>query len=118
MRLIRQIARVCPAWFQGAFQGLNERQNRKNSFDCLIMSGSGLACSVHGPHQQGEVACRRLHEQFLMHILDATDVESVHAAGIELMREVPFDSLTPLPLHPLASFSPDAPTVTIHRFLL
>ena len=33
------------------------------------------------------------------------------------MREVPFDLLTPLPLHPLASRSPDAPPVPIHRFL-
>jgi serine/threonine protein kinase len=32
------------------------------------------------------------------------------------MREVPFDLLTPLPLHPLASLSPDAPPVPIHRF--
>ena len=52
-----------------------------------------------------------------MDILDAPDVKPVHAAGIELMREVPFDLLTPLPLHPLASLSPDAPPVPIHRFL-
>src|SRR5262249_53640509 len=37
--------------------------------------------------------------------------------GIELMREVAFDSFASLPLHPLASFSPDASTVTIHRLL-
>src|SRR5262249_48759831 len=52
-----------------------------------------------------------------MNILGAPDVESVHAAGIELMREVAFDSFTALPLHPLASSSPDASPVTIHRFL-
>src|SRR3954463_14496348 len=52
-----------------------------------------------------------------MDILDAPDVKPVYAAGIELMREVPFDLLTPLPLHPLASLSPDAPPVPIHRFL-
>src|SRR4051794_346184 len=52
-----------------------------------------------------------------MDILDAPDVKPVHAAGIELMCEVPFDLLTPLPLHPLASLSPDAPPVPIHRFL-
>src|SRR5438270_11165421 len=52
-----------------------------------------------------------------MDILDAPDVKPIHAAGIELMREVPFDLLTPLPLHPLASPSPDAPPVSIHRFL-
>src|SRR5215467_5476883 len=43
-----------------------------------------------------------------MDILDAPDVKPVHAAGIELMREVPFDLLTPLPLHPLASLAPIA----------
>src|SRR5215471_7443117 len=52
-----------------------------------------------------------------MDILDAPDVKPIHAAGIELMREVPFDLLTPLPLHPLASLSPGAPPVPIHRFL-
>src|SRR5215471_20583795 len=52
-----------------------------------------------------------------MDILDAPDVKPIHAAGVELMREVPFDLLTPLPLHPLASLSPDAPPVPIHRFL-
>src|SRR5437763_13147967 len=52
-----------------------------------------------------------------MDILKAPDVEPVHAAGIELMREVAFDLLTPLPLHPLASLSSDAPPVPIHRFL-
>ena len=51
-----------------------------------------------------------------MDILDAADVKPVHAAGIELMCEVPFDLLTPLPLHPLASLSPDAPPVPIYRF--
>src|SRR3954468_24679878 len=52
-----------------------------------------------------------------MDILDAPDVKPVHAAGIELMREVAFDLLTPLSLQPLASLSPDAPPVPIHRFL-
>src|SRR3954470_2182923 len=52
-----------------------------------------------------------------MDILETPDVKPVHAAGIELMCEVPFDLLTPLPLHPLASLSPDAPPVPIHRFL-
>src|SRR5260370_3199505 len=33
------------------------------------------------------------------------------------MREVTFDFLSPLPLHPLASFPPDAPPVTIYRCL-
>src|SRR3954451_1490529 len=52
-----------------------------------------------------------------MDILEAPDVKPVHAAGIELMREVPFDLLTTLPLHPLATFSTEAPPVPIHRFL-
>jgi hypothetical protein len=52
-----------------------------------------------------------------MDILNARHVEPVHAAGVELMREVTFDVLTSLPLHPLASFSSDAPPVATHRFL-
>src|SRR5215470_291173 len=52
-----------------------------------------------------------------MDILDSPDVKPVHAARIELMREIPFDLLTPLPLHPLAAISPDPPPVPIHRFL-
>jgi hypothetical protein len=47
-----------------------------------------------------------------MDIIQAPDVKPVHAAGIELMREVTFDLLTPLPLHPFASLSADAPPVT------
>jgi len=50
-------------------------------------------------------------------IFETPDVEPVHASRIELMREVTFDFLTPLPLQPLASFSPDASPVAIYRFL-
>ncbi len=49
-----------------------------------------------------------------MHIPDTPDVEPVHAPRIELMREVPFDFLAPLPLHPLAPLSPNAPPVAVN----
>src|SRR3982751_716808 len=111
MRLTRPIAIIRPLCFRDALHGFTERQNRKNSFDYLIMRGLGLACSVHGPQQQRQIACRRLDEQFLVDITNAPDIEPVHATGIELMREVPFDFLSALPLQPLASFSPDAPPV-------
>ena len=53
-----------------------------------------------------------------MDILDAPDIEPVHTTGIELMREVAFDLLPALPLEPFAAFSPDAPPVGVHGFLL
>ena len=53
-----------------------------------------------------------------MDILETPDIEPVHATGIELMREVAFDLLPALPLQPLAAFSPDAPPVGVHGFLL
>src|SRR5262249_48577081 len=80
------------------------------------MSSSGLTRSIHRPHQQRQIARRRLDQQFLVHIPDTPDVEPVHSTRIESMREVPFDLLPPLPLHPLAPLSPNAPPVAIHRF--
>src|SRR5580700_588723 len=81
------------------------------------MSGSGLARSIQGPHQQREITCGRLKEELLMNVLPASDIESVQAAGIELMCEVPFDAFSPLPLKALASFSLNAPPVGVDRFL-
>src|SRR5262249_56228483 len=81
------------------------------------MSSSGLTRSIHRPHQQRQIARRRLGQQFLVHIPDAPDGGPVHSTRIELMREVPFDFLPPLPLHPLAPLSPNAPPVAIHRSL-
>ena len=75
------------------------------------MSGSGLAGSVQRPHEQRQIARRGLQEQFLVDILEAPDIEPVHAAAIERMREVAFDLLPALPLQPFAAFSPDAPPV-------
>ena len=82
------------------------------------MGCSGFACSVRRPHQQCQIACCRLNEQLLVNVLCASDIEPVHAAGIELMREVPFDPFSALPLQSLATFALDAPPVGIHRFLL
>src|SRR5271166_5473883 len=55
-------------------------------------------------------------EPFFVDIPNAANIQPVHAAGIELMREVAFDSLPSLGLQPLASCSPDAPPVGVYRF--
>ena len=51
-----------------------ERQNRENSFDCLIVSRSRLARSIHRPHQESQIARRRLDQHFLVYIPDAPNV--------------------------------------------
>jgi len=38
------------------------------------------------------------HEKLLVNVLRASDIEPVQAASIELMREVPFNPLSALPL--------------------
>jgi hypothetical protein len=47
LRLMLQITGVRPPCFPDGFQDPNERQNRKNSFDGLIMGCSGLARSIY-----------------------------------------------------------------------
>ena len=74
MRLPWRIARGRVPRLREACYRFYERQNRENSFDCLIVSGSGLARSIHRPHQQRQIARRRLDQQFLVHIPDASDV--------------------------------------------
>src|SRR5437870_2138632 len=82
------------------------------------MCGSALARSIEGSHQQREIARRGLEQQFLVDIPEASHIDAVHPTGIELMREVAFDSLPTLALQPLAAYTPDAPAVRVHRFLL
>ena len=53
-----------------------------------------------------------------MHVLQASHIEPVQSAGIKLMREVPFDPLSPLPLQPLAAFPLNAPPIGVDRCLL
>ena len=91
---------------------------RQNGVHIPVMSSSGFARAVRRSHQQRQIACGRLNEQFLVHVLYASDIEPVHAAGIELMREVPFDPFSALPLQPLATFALNAPPVGIDRCLL
>lgn len=92
------MAGVRRPWRGEVIDHLKEGQKRQNSFDGLIVGRSGLASSVQGSHEQREIARRRLDEQFLVDIPDASDIEPVHAAGIELMREVAFDSFSSLSL--------------------
>ena len=53
-----------------------------------------------------------------MYVLQASHEEPVQSAGVELVREVPLDPLTPLPLQPLASFALNAAPIAKHRSLL
>jgi len=75
------------------FMALMEGQNGENSCDELLMSGSGLARSIEGSHQQREITRRGPGGAgFFVDIPDAANIQPVHAAGIELMREVSLDS--------------------------
>ena len=96
--MTRQTAGVCRRWLWSSFYGFHEGQQRKNNFDDVIMGGSGLARAIERPHQQCEIAGGGLDEQFLVDVLDAPDIEPVHAASIELVCEVAFDLLPTLPL--------------------
>src|SRR6202044_1671077 len=82
------------------------------------MSSSGLARAIHRSHQESEVACGSLNQEFLVHVLQASHIEPVQSAGIKLMREVPFDPLAPLPLQPLAAFSLNTSPIGVDRCLL
>ena len=53
-----------------------------------------------------------------MHVLQAPHIEPVQSAGIKLMREVPFDPLSPLPLQPLAAIALNASPIGVDRCLL
>ena len=75
------------------------------------MSGSRLAHSMQRPQQQRQVARGTLKQRFLVHILDSTDIQSVHTSGVELMREIPLDPFSALPLQPSAPLAPNAPPV-------
>src|SRR6202040_1122397 len=81
-------------------------------------SSSGLDDLVQRPHGICQIAGFGLNEKLLVNVLRSSDIEPLSAAGIELLREVPFDPLSALPLQPLATFSLDAPTVGVHGFLL
>ena len=52
------------------------------------MRCSGLAGSVESPHQQRQIARRSLNQQLLVNVGETSHVQTVHASGIELMREV------------------------------
>ena len=82
------------------------------------MSSSGLARAIPRSHQESEIACGGLNQEFLVHVLKASHIEPVQSAGIKLMREVPFDPLSPLPLQPLAPIPLNAPPIGVDRCLL
>ena len=69
------------------------------------MGSSGLARAIHRSHQESEIAGGGLNQQFLVHVLQASHIEPVQSAGVKLMREVPFDPLSPLPLQPLSAIA-------------
>ena len=56
------------------FYGAHKGQDGKNSFDKLLMSGSGLARSIKRSHQQREITRRGLEEQLFVNIRDAANI--------------------------------------------
>ena len=53
-----------------------------------------------------------------MYIVAPSHVEPVETSGVELMREVPLDPLTTLPLQSLAAIAPYPTPVVIDSLLL
>src|SRR5450432_1283484 len=98
-----------------AFNGLYDSQNRQNGRDSPVVSSSGLARAIHRSHQESEIARGSLNQEFLVHVLKASHIEPVQSAGIKLMREVPFDPLSPLPLQALAARGYKLNCVNGHR---
>ena len=80
------------------------------------MSGSGLARSIQRPHQERQIACRRLDEELLVNVLGASYIEPVHSACIKLMREVPFDPFSPLPLQALSAVEAAGGSIVVPIF--
>src|SRR3954451_16844566 len=82
------------------------------------MSGAGLARAVQRAHQERKVARRCLKQELLVHIVEPSHVEPVQTPGVELMREVPLDPLTTLPLQSFAAIFPYPTPVVIDGLLL
>src|SRR6201996_1923698 len=97
-----------------SLHSLYECQNQKNGTAQPIMCRFGLTRSIDGAHQQREITCRSLYQQFLVNISDPPPPQPIHTAGVELMREVAFDLFPALPLQPFAVFAPDPPPVRIY----
>ena len=76
-----------------ALYGIHKGQKCENGFDDVVMRRSGLARSIEGTQEQRQIARRRLQQQFLVDIPAAPDIQPSHAAGVELMSKVAFDSL-------------------------
>ena len=93
-------------------------QKRKYELAPAVVSRFGLACSVQGPHQERQIARRRVNEQFLLNIVPTSHIQPVHASAIELMRKVPFHALAAPCLQPLSPCSSNPPSIAIHGRLL
>jgi hypothetical protein len=62
------------------------------------VSRFGFASPIQKPQQQRQITRRCLHQQPLVNIFPTSQVQPVHASGIKLMGEVPFDLLASLRL--------------------
>src|SRR5437660_3239207 len=92
-------------------------QKRKNEAGKAVMSRLGLARTMPQAHQQCQIARRSLNQKFLVHVLSAAHPQPIHASGVELVREVPLDPLSPLPLQLLAAIALNPPAIAIYRRL-
>src|SRR5208337_1658892 len=82
------------------------------------MSRSGLTGSVQRPHQERQIASRRLNQELFVHVLETPDIKPVQTTRVKLMREVSLDPLPPLLLQVPATIALYASPVGIHRSLL
>src|ERR1700682_3456920 len=106
---------ICGPWREIVFNRLDDSQNRQNGVNNPVMSSSGLARAVRRPHQKSEVASGRLNQKLLVHVFLASHVQPVQSSGIKLMREVPLDPLSPLPLQTLATITLNPPSIAVDR---
>src|SRR6202162_3261828 len=78
------------------------------------MSRFGLARSIQSPHQECQIACGGLNQQFLVRVVAASHVQLVHTSRVELMCKVSLQSFPARDLQALATLSSNPPSIGIH----
>src|SRR5258708_8461921 len=70
-----------------------------------------------GPHHQAQVEAGGVNKESLQDVRVTAEVGASHAPGFVKVRERTLDQLTSHPVQPLASLTPDPPTIRVHPFL-